>query len=36
VLKHRQGTPAAEAAQRALDAEAGENEDLGTDLDGEG
>ncbi|HET9143055.1 bifunctional UDP-N-acetylglucosamine diphosphorylase/glucosamine-1-phosphate N-acetyltransferase GlmU [Actinophytocola sp.] len=36
VLKHRQGTPAAEAAQRALDSETGENEGLGTDLDGEG
>jgi bifunctional UDP-N-acetylglucosamine pyrophosphorylase/glucosamine-1-phosphate N-acetyltransferase len=36
VLKHRQGTPAAEAAQRALDAEAGQNEEEGTGMDGKG
>jgi bifunctional UDP-N-acetylglucosamine pyrophosphorylase/glucosamine-1-phosphate N-acetyltransferase len=34
VLKHRQGTPSAEAAQRALDAAAGQNERSGTDTDG--
>jgi bifunctional UDP-N-acetylglucosamine pyrophosphorylase / glucosamine-1-phosphate N-acetyltransferase len=36
VLKHRQGTAAAEAAQRALDTQAGENEQAGTDTDGKG
>ncbi|HEV8562093.1 MAG TPA: bifunctional UDP-N-acetylglucosamine diphosphorylase/glucosamine-1-phosphate N-acetyltransferase GlmU [Actinophytocola sp.] len=36
VLKHRQGTAAAEAAQRALDEQAGENEQAGTDTDGKG
>jgi bifunctional UDP-N-acetylglucosamine pyrophosphorylase / glucosamine-1-phosphate N-acetyltransferase len=36
VLKHRQGTPSAEAAQRALDAEASENGAGSTDQDGEG
>lgn len=35
VLKHRQGTPAAEAAQRALDAAGGDN-DQGRDEDSEG
>jgi bifunctional UDP-N-acetylglucosamine pyrophosphorylase / glucosamine-1-phosphate N-acetyltransferase len=36
VLKHRQGTPSAEAAQRALDAEAGENGNTEAEKDGEG
>jgi bifunctional UDP-N-acetylglucosamine pyrophosphorylase/glucosamine-1-phosphate N-acetyltransferase len=35
VLKHRQGTPAAEAAQRALDA-AGDDNGQGRDQDGKG
>jgi bifunctional UDP-N-acetylglucosamine pyrophosphorylase / glucosamine-1-phosphate N-acetyltransferase len=36
VLKHRQGTPSAEAARRALDDPTGENERAGTDLNSEG
>jgi bifunctional UDP-N-acetylglucosamine pyrophosphorylase/glucosamine-1-phosphate N-acetyltransferase len=35
VLKHRQGTPSADAARRALDATSGENGRRGTEVDGQ-